>query len=54
LKRHSLENGGEWTEDIATLRWRPDAQYYKLRDAERLRPCYGEIESRCGIRIAMP
>jgi glycosyltransferase involved in cell wall biosynthesis len=54
LKQHALANGGEWTEDIATLRWCPDPQYYDPKDAERLRPCYGEVESRCGITIVAP
>jgi hypothetical protein len=54
LKQQSLANGGEWTEDIATLCWRPDPQYYDPQDAERLRPSYDEIESRCGIGIVAP
>jgi glycosyltransferase involved in cell wall biosynthesis len=54
LKEHALSSGDEWTEDIATLRWRPDPQYYDTQDAERLRPSYAEIESRCGIGIAVP
>jgi glycosyltransferase involved in cell wall biosynthesis len=54
LKQHALANGGEWTEDIATLRWRPNPQYYDSHDSERLRPCYEEIESRCGIAISPP
>jgi hypothetical protein len=54
LKQDALANGGEWTEDIATLRWRPDPGYYDSQDAERLCACYGEIESRCGITIVAP
>jgi glycosyltransferase involved in cell wall biosynthesis len=54
LKENALSSGGEWTEDIATLRWRPNPQYYDTQDAERLRPCYEDIESRCGIGIAVP
>ena len=54
LKQHALDSGGEWTEDIATLCWRPDPQYYNPSDAERLRLCYGEIEGSCGIDIAVP
>jgi glycosyltransferase involved in cell wall biosynthesis len=54
LKQHSLSIGGEWTEDIATLRWRPNPQYYDPQDAERLRPCYAEIEACCGIGIVAP
>lgn len=54
LKQHALDSGGEWTEDIAALRWRPNPQYYDRQDAERLRPCYDEIESRCGISISAP
>jgi glycosyltransferase involved in cell wall biosynthesis len=54
LKQYALSSGGEWTEDIATLRWRPDPQYYDPQDAVRLRPCYEEIESCCGISIAVP
>jgi hypothetical protein len=54
LKQDALANGGEWTEDIATLRWRPNPGYYDPADAERLCACYGEIESRCGITIVAP
>jgi glycosyltransferase involved in cell wall biosynthesis len=54
LKQHALENGGEWTEDIAALRWRPNPQYCDPHDAERLRPCYLDIEDRCGIDIVAP
>lgn len=52
LKQSALSSGGLWTEDIATLRWRPDPQYYDPQDAERLRSCYEEIESSCGVKIA--
>jgi glycosyltransferase involved in cell wall biosynthesis len=54
LKRQALAGGDEWTEDIATLRWRPDPQYYDPRDAERLRPCYKEIEDSCNVSIVAP
>jgi glycosyltransferase involved in cell wall biosynthesis len=54
LKQHALLSGAEWTEDIATLRWRPNPQYYDPHDFERLRTCYEEIERDCGIDIAMP
>ena len=54
LKQHALDSGAEWTEDIATLRWRPNPQYYNPQDAGRLRPCYEEIERDCGIDIALP
>jgi len=51
LKQNALSSGGEWTEDIATLRWRPNPQYYDPLQAEPLRPSYAEIESHCGISI---
>jgi glycosyltransferase involved in cell wall biosynthesis len=54
LKQHALSSGAEWTEDIATLRWRPNPQYYDTQDAERLRLCYVEIEKHCGIAISAP
>ena len=54
LKQDALSNGGEWTEDIATMRWRPNPQYYDPQDAERLRPCYEEIEMSCGLTIDEP
>jgi glycosyltransferase involved in cell wall biosynthesis len=54
LKQHAQASGAEWTEDIATLRWRPNPQYYDPQDAGRLHPCYDEIENRCGICIAAP
>ncbi len=54
LKQHALDTGGEWTEDIATLRWRPNPQYYDSSEGEPLRPSYEEIERYCGISIAAP
>jgi len=54
LKQWTLSNGGQWTEDIATLRWRPNPQYYEPEDAVRLRPCYDEFENLYGICIAAP
>jgi len=52
LKQNALNNGFEWTEDIATLRWRPDPRFYDPAEAERLEPSYEDIERRCGIKIA--
>jgi glycosyltransferase involved in cell wall biosynthesis len=52
LKTAALGNGAEWTEDIATLRWRPDPRYYFPEDLERLRPSYEDLEKRCGIVIS--
>ncbi len=54
LKQSALASGGEWTEDIAVLRWRPNPQYYDPQDAERLRFCYEDIENRFGIGITAP
>ena len=54
LKQNALSGGAEWTEDIATLCWRPDPQYYGPEDAERLRPCYSAIETSSGISIVAP
>ncbi len=54
LKQHALARGEEWTEEIATLCWRPDPQYYDPQDGERLRPSYAEIEAASGVRIALP
>jgi hypothetical protein len=54
LKNQSLARGDEWTEDIATLRWRPNPQYYDSRDAKRLLPCYEQMKNLNGIRIAVP
>jgi glycosyltransferase involved in cell wall biosynthesis len=54
LKEYAISSGGEWTEDIATLRWRPDPQYYDRHGALALLPYYKEIESRCGICISAP
>ena len=51
LKRHAAENGAEWTEDIATLRWRPDPQYYEPQEVDRLRASYEDIQRRYGINI---
>ena len=52
LKKGALESGAEWTEDIATLRWRPDPRYYFPEDLERLMPSYVDLEQRCGIEIS--
>jgi len=54
LKKHAVESGAQWTEDIATLRWRPNPQYYNPQEAERLLPSYEEIKTLCGIEIALP
>ena len=54
LKQHALARGEQWTEDIATLCWRPDPQYYDPQDGVRLLPSCAEIEAASGIRIAIP
>lgn len=54
LREEALRSGCEWTEDIATLCWRPDPKYYDLHDAKRLRQCYAEVENRSGISISAP
>jgi hypothetical protein len=51
LKLHALETGGEWTRDIATLRWRPNPEYHDPQDAAPLRASYQDILDRCGILI---
>jgi glycosyltransferase involved in cell wall biosynthesis len=52
LKQGALASGAEWTEDIATLRWRPDPRYYDPDDAARYELSYNEIEQQFGIRMA--
>jgi glycosyltransferase involved in cell wall biosynthesis len=51
LKQHALASGGEWTEDIATLRWRPDPRFYDPEDAAKYEPSYVDIEQRFGIKM---
>jgi hypothetical protein len=51
LKQSALNTGGEWSEDIATLRWRPNPQYCDPCEAGRLRSSYEDIERRCNITI---
>jgi hypothetical protein len=51
LKRDALETGGEWTRDIATLRWRPNPEYYDPQEAVPLLPSYRDILERCGLQI---
>jgi glycosyltransferase involved in cell wall biosynthesis len=53
LKQQALDSGSEWTEDIATLCWRPDPVYYDAADYQRLLPSYQDIQQRCGINIAV-
>jgi glycosyltransferase involved in cell wall biosynthesis len=53
LKRQALDSGCEWTEDIATLCWRPDPVYYDTADYHRLLPSYQDIQQRCGVSIAV-
>jgi hypothetical protein len=52
LKQRALDSGQEWTEDIATLCWRPDPSYFDVADYHRLQPSYLDIQHRCGISIA--
>jgi glycosyltransferase involved in cell wall biosynthesis len=51
LRRHALENGQEWTLDIAPLQWRPNPTLVDARDGERLRPAYEDIRARFGVGI---
>jgi hypothetical protein len=51
LKRQALLSDGEWTEDIATMRWRHDPQYCDSRGAERLRLCTTRPKAVAGVDV---
>jgi glycosyltransferase involved in cell wall biosynthesis len=51
LEKHALECGAEWTQDIATLCWRPDPQLVNAEDQARVQRDRRELLSRFGLLI---
>ena len=51
LKDHMQSLGQEWTQDIATLCWRPDSRLANPEEAPWLRSEREQIKSRFGVEI---
>ena len=51
VKRHALDRGHAWTEDLAPLHWRPDPQLAHSNDRVRLQPAYDDVKARFGLEI---
>jgi glycosyltransferase involved in cell wall biosynthesis len=51
FKRHALDRGHAWTEDLAPLHWRPDPQPANSKDRARLQPAYDDVRARFGLDI---
>jgi glycosyltransferase involved in cell wall biosynthesis len=54
LKRHALEQGQSWTQDIAPMQWSPDPVLHHLDDRSRLAPEWLRIRERFGLEIGRP
>lgn len=52
LREWAAERGDNWTQDIATLRWRPNPTYYNAEDASFMRDAYDDIAT-CGLQIGV-
>jgi glycosyltransferase involved in cell wall biosynthesis len=51
FRQQALDAGGEWTQDIATLCWRPDPALVHAADVERLQPARADIQERFGLVV---
>jgi hypothetical protein len=54
LKRHALERGEIWTQDIAPLQWSPDPTLARAEDRQRLLAERQAIQERFGLEIGPP
>jgi glycosyltransferase involved in cell wall biosynthesis len=54
LKRHALERGQAWTQDIAPLQWSPDPLLARTVDRQRFAAERSEIVQRFGLEIGPP
>jgi glycosyltransferase involved in cell wall biosynthesis len=54
LRKHSLDHGQEWTQDIALMCWRPDPQVVNPDDCRRLEPSRQELRERFGLMLSKP
>ncbi len=54
LKRHALEHGQAWTQDLAPMQWSPDPMLARPEDRQRLAPERMEIMQRFGLEIGPP
>lgn len=54
VKRHALERGETWTEDIAALEWAPTPELVHAEDRRRLAPERADIARRFGLEIGSP
>jgi glycosyltransferase involved in cell wall biosynthesis len=49
LRQHTTAAGQEWTQDLATLCWRPDPVLLEAADRQRLQREYEEMQARFGL-----
>jgi glycosyltransferase involved in cell wall biosynthesis len=54
LRRHALERGQAWTQDLAPLQWSPDPLLARAEDRQRLATERSEIVQRFGLEIGPP
>lgn len=53
LRRVAVEQGRPWTSDLATMHWRPDAEFDSENEREQMRPEYARFEQEFGIPIQL-
>jgi glycosyltransferase involved in cell wall biosynthesis len=51
LRKHAVQSGEQWTQDIATLCWRPDPQLVRPQDAPWLRDEWEWARTHLGVEI---
>lgn len=54
MRRAAQENGAPWTVDLAPMQWRPNAEYLRHEDGERLRPEYARFAEAYDVPIQAP
>jgi glycosyltransferase involved in cell wall biosynthesis len=51
VREQAVAAGGEWTQDIATLCWRPDPALVHMADVERMQPARAEMKQQWGLEV---
>ena len=51
LRQHALDAGGEWTQDVADLCWRPNPALVNPADAERMQPARADVRRHSGLDV---
>ena len=54
LKTLALQRDQQWTTDIATMHWRPNAEFDSPADLEEMRPEYARFEAEFGLPVQLP